>query len=690
MLTRERLAQARLDVTTDALADLNFRLSGNTTPVPSQSALPAGALFASSSADTSSAESAETVAATSGPSIAINAQTLTFEDFDTDANGGGPVLTEYANLTWSNAVVIAPADFPYTNAFPNGLTSGTNLVANKFAANAVEITSSSDFNFVSANFISAARDGMTITMEFFDDGVSVGAAGFNIDTFGPVNTPFVAVNSIDRIVITASGGTLNSNYDPALNNTFFGIDDLVVETTGEIRGQLFDDVNGNGVREGTEARLEGRTVYIDANGNGLLDEGEQTAITASNGIYRFQDLLPDTYIIRQILPESHETTSPTPTFFSHYLQESGNDLNGPSHEWSTIVGVGTAVTLGDDSSALVTLPFTFEFWGQEETQVYISSNGFLTFDGADTTDVTNTDLPNAALGEPNGMIAPFWDDLNPVNDGGSGEGYVYYHSNSERTVIWYNNVQHWPTNFEDSAYDFQIVIYATGEIRLNYRNMEGDTNSATIGVQDSSGDNGLLVNYNYSLVEDEYSILINRMPSWLEVSPLDGTVAPDDVSEVFLNVYSTGLLPGEYSYDLEIKTNDYENALITIPIFLNVLENSCGGWSMGDLNQDNVLNVLDVTIIINIALELIDSDECQTQAADLNGDGVVNIADYELHFGLPPGQPPFSPLTFDEWVSGPSAADFNGDGIVEFFDFDIFVWLNGPDVADLNNDFIAD
>ena len=166
-------------------------------------------------------------------------------------------------------------------------------------------------------------------------------------------------------------------------------------------------------------------------------------------------------------------------------------------------------------------------------------------------------------------------------------------------VIWFNEVAHWWTNFENSFYDFQIVIYATGEIRLNYRNMEGDTSSATIGVQDSSGDNGLLVNYNYSLVENEYSILINRMPSWLEVSPLNGTVVPDDVSEVFLDIYSTGLLPGEYSYDLEIKTNDYENALITIPIFLNVLEDSCGGWSMGDLNQDSLINVQDIILLVD-------------------------------------------------------------------------------------------
>ena len=94
-----------------------------------------------------------------------------------------------------------------------------------------------------------------------------------------------------------------------------------------------------------------------------------------------------------------------------------------------------------------------------------------------------------------------------------------------------------------------------------------------------------------------------------------------------MNVNTTDVLAGEYSYDLSITTNDYENALITIPILINVIEDSCAGWSMGDLNQDQSLNVLDVTIIINIALELINFDECQFESADLNLDGIVNILD---------------------------------------------------------------
>ena len=48
---------------------------------------------------------------------------------------------------------------------------------------------------------------------------------------------------------------------------------------------------------------------------------------------------------------------------------------------------------------------------------------------------------------------------------------------------------------------------------------------------------------------------------------------------------------------------------------------------MGDVNQDSALNVLDVTILVNIALGLIETEECQLEAADINLDGAINILD---------------------------------------------------------------
>ena len=94
-----------------------------------------------------------------------------------------------------------------------------------------------------------------------------------------------------------------------------------------------------------------------------------------------------------------------------------------------------------------------------------------------------------------------------------------------------------------------------------------------------------------------------------------------------LDISSYELSEGEYSYDIIVETNDYENSLITIPIMLTVIEDSCSDWSTGDLNQDSELNVLDVTIMISIALNLIETDDCQYAASDLNQDGTVNVLD---------------------------------------------------------------
>ena len=309
-----------------------------------------------------------------------------------------------------------------------------------------------------------------------------------------------------------------------------------------------------------------------------------------------------------------------------YSWKSSSDDNF-DYSWIDISSESTIINFNHNdyaSDELIELDFNFPFFNDSYSSLIVNPNGWIGF-GEDNTSWDNTAIPDSNAPRP--AIMGFWDDLNPVNDGGSGEGYVYYHSNSERIVVWFDNVQHWPTNFEGSIYDFQMVLYPTGDIVFNYRNMQGDTNSSTIGIQDASGGNGLLVSYNYSLVQNEYSILINKMPSWLEVSPLSGTVVPGEVSEVSLDIFSQGLVSGEYNYDLQIETNDYENSLITIPIYLSIIEDACAGWELGDVNQDSQLNILDVTGLVNIALGLVEPEECQLEISDLNLDSSVNILD---------------------------------------------------------------
>ena len=80
-----------------------------------------------------------------------------------------------------------------------------------------------------------------------------------------------------------------------------------------IEGVVFGDLDGDGFRDlagsrdDTEFGLAGRTVYVDANGNGILDDGELTATTTydnpntaqvETGYYRIDGMTPGTTTVR--------------------------------------------------------------------------------------------------------------------------------------------------------------------------------------------------------------------------------------------------------------------------------------------------------------------------------------------------------------------------------------------------------
>src|SRR4029079_14849382 len=69
----------------------------------------------------------------------------------------------------------------------------------------------------------------------------------------------------------------------------------------------------------------------------------------------------------------------------------------------------------DDGFAPVSLPFPFSLYGQPLTTLYVSSNGFISSGSAEADGYFNVTIPTAAV--PNGLIAPFWDDLTLANSG---------------------------------------------------------------------------------------------------------------------------------------------------------------------------------------------------------------------------------------------------------------------------------
>jgi len=90
---------------------------------------------------------------------------------------------------------------------------------------------------------------------------------------------------------------------------------------------------------------------------------------------------------------------------------------------------------------------------------------------------------------------------------------------------------------------------------------------------------------------------------------------------------AASLTEGLYEYLMIIETNDFQQPYVYIPITLTVSGDICGDWGIGDINQDNEYNVLDVILAVNLVLSDIEIDECEFYSADLNNDGVLNILD---------------------------------------------------------------
>ncbi len=259
-----------------------------------------------------------------------------------------------------------------------------------------------------------------------------------------------------------------------------------------------------------------------------------------------------------------------------------------AYNWIDIAGIGTEVIFehNDVSSGPYALPFSFPFYDEEQTQFIINPNGWVGF-GEDNSDWSNIEIPSSE--GPNPAILGFWDDLNPVNTagGGSPSGHVYYHMDEDRVVVWYDQVVRWSTS-NPGTFDFQIVLYSDGDFRVNYREMNGVVNSATVGFQSGDGNDGILIGYNTPLpANDTFTWAIDR-PNALSWLSLDGELTGQlngGESSSFATIVNTANMDiGYYQGSINI-IGDGANSVM-VPVSLTVID---------DDGQTPSLPVLDIS-----------------------------------------------------------------------------------------------
>ncbi|MGB7158682.1 MAG: DNRLRE domain-containing protein [Tepidisphaeraceae bacterium] len=75
-------------------------------------------------------------------------------------------------------------------------------------------------------------------------------------------------------------------------------------------GNVFEDLDGDGVQETGEGPLAGFTGFLDANNNAFFDTGERSAVSNSAGIFQIDQVMAGTHVLRVVGQASWEQTLP--------------------------------------------------------------------------------------------------------------------------------------------------------------------------------------------------------------------------------------------------------------------------------------------------------------------------------------------------------------------------------------------
>ncbi|GJQ62739.1 MAG: hypothetical protein SCALA702_17920 [Melioribacteraceae bacterium] len=255
-----------------------------------------------------------------------------------------------------------------------------------------------------------------------------------------------------------------------------------------------------------------------------------------------------------------------------------NEPDGPEYEWNDISTTGTAASNWTPSGTFdpedegyagpFDLGFNFKYYGETYDEIYVGSNGFLTFFEFSGNTYSNSAIPSSSV--PNGIIAAFWDDL----DGSEG-GTVFYKQEGNKFIVQYDQ---WPRFYGQPGqdYTFQIVLHSSGKVMFYYEAMTDGVNSASVGIEDHDGLDGLQIVQNGVYIEDGLAVKFSAEPDWLASDTMEGTIYNGSSVDVELSFISEDFPEGDYSMDVVITTTDPDNSEIIIPVTMTIGE---GGTS---------------------------------------------------------------------------------------------------------------
>jgi cyclophilin family peptidyl-prolyl cis-trans isomerase len=135
-------------------------------------------------------------------------------------------------------------------------------------------------------------------------------------------TVFGQVLSMTVVDLIASFPVDTTNFAPFGELPLGPANELTVVQSvaghGELVGEKYLDSNGNGARDNGEQGIPGAVIYIDANTNGVRDAGELSTTTDAQGVFRLA-VAPGTYTVRTETPAGMIQTQPISNYVSNVV-----------------------------------------------------------------------------------------------------------------------------------------------------------------------------------------------------------------------------------------------------------------------------------------------------------------------------------------------------------------------------------
>lgn len=270
------------------------------------------------------------------------------------------------------------------------------------------------------------------------------------------------------------------------------------------------------------------------------------------------------------------------------------DITFPTYPSGLTYNTGTVVPSSDDTThGPFNIGFTFNFFGNNYTQFYIGSNGWIGFSPGQTTGYTAQFIPNA--GSPKNVIMASWEDLFP------GSSNIYYQTvgtaPNRRLIVSFFNCPHY--SCRTTLFTFQFVLYeSTNVIDINYLSKPlCSGNNSTAGLVNIDNTNVVPVGGRNASTWSASNYSVRFTPSSAETQfSLKGLYNTDSTGKYTIN---SGLDVQSFQFELRVGnlliSNPTQDDINQITQFI-LLQSQFNSriYYLYDVNNDSKVTISDV------------------------------------------------------------------------------------------------